>query len=158
MASSLKLVFSNYGYVGIACALFVAMFVVLSALAEFVFFEPYFVFYIPLDRIVSFALIIAVSAMSGLVIPMNVYLIKLVQKAKRASGGVLGSIVGVSAGVCGCGPVGFSIISTFGTIGGTATAFLTTYEIPFRLLSLGILGVAFYQTTRSLRDNCSIKN
>jgi len=134
------------------------MFIVLSALAEFVFFEPYFVFYIPLDRIASFVLIIAVSAMSGLVIPMNIYLIRLVQKVKRASGGVLGSVIGVSAGVCGCGPVGFSIISTFGTIGGTATAFLTTYEIPFRILSLGLLGVAFYQTTRSLRDNCSIKN
>jgi hypothetical protein len=158
MTNSLRLVFSSYGYVVIACTVFVMMFFVLSALAEFVFFEPYFVFYIPLDRLASFGLIIAVSAMSALVIPMNVYLVKLVQKAKRASGGVLGSIVGVSAGVCGCGPIGFSIISTFGTIGGAATAFLTTYEMPFRLLSLGILGVAFYQTTRSLRDNCSIKN
>lgn len=158
MANSLRLVFSNYGYIGLAGAVFTAMFMVLSTLSEFVFFEPYFIFYIPDDRILSFALVIGVSTMSSLVIPMNVYLVRLVQKVKRASGGVVGSIIGASAGACSCGPVGFSIISTFGTIGGTATAFLTTYEVPLRILSLGILGLAYYQTTRSLRDNCSIKN
>jgi len=156
--NSLRLVFSGYGYVGLAGIVFAAMFLLLSILSEFVFLEPYFTLYVPNDRIISFALIIAVSVFSSLVIPMNVYLVRLVQKVKRASGGVLGSVIGVSAGACGCGPVGFSIISTFGTVGGTATAFLTTYEIPLRLLSLGILGAAFYQTTRSLQDNCSIKN
>lgn len=158
MANPLRLVFSNYGYLVLSGIVFVALFMLLSILSEFVFLEPYFIFYIPDDRVASFALMIAVSVMSSVVIPMNVYLVKLVQKVKRASGGVLGSVIGASAGACSCGPVGFSIISTFGTIGGTATAFLTTYEIPLRILSLGILGVAFYQTTRSLRDNCSIKN
>ncbi|MBM3904290.1 MAG: hypothetical protein FJ357_04050 [Thaumarchaeota archaeon] len=158
MASSIHLVFSNYGYVILAGMIFSAMFMVLSALSEFVFFEPYFIFYVPDDRTASFALLITVSVMSALVIPMNVYLVRLVQKVKRASGGVVGSIIGASAGACSCGPVGFSIISTFGTVGGTATAFLTTYEMPLRLLSLGILGIAYYQTTRSLRDNCRIKN
>ena len=158
MASSIHLVFSNYGYVILAGMIFSAMFMVLSALSEFVFFEPYFIFYVPDDRTASFALLITVSVMSALVIPMNVYLVRLVHKVKRASGGVVGSIIGASAGACSCGPVGFSIISTFGTVGGTATAFLTTYEMPLRLLSLGILGIAYYQTTRSLRDNCRIKN
>jgi hypothetical protein len=156
MASPLKLVFSNYPYIGLAGAVFAVMFVLLSILGEFVFLEPYFVFYIPDDRILSFGLIIAVSVMSGLVIPMNVYVIRLVQKVRRTSGGVIGSVIGASAGACSCGPVGFSIVSTFGTFGGTATAFLTNYEIPLRVLSLVILGFAYYQTVRSLRDNCRI--
>lgn len=158
MANSMRLVFSNYRYAGLAGVVFGAMFMVLSVLSEFVFFEPYFIFHIPQDRVVSFALVIAVSVLSGLVIPMNVYLIKLVQKVKRAGGGVLGSVIGASAGACSCGPVGFSIVSTFGTIGGTATAFLTTYEIPLRILSVAILGAAYYQTAKSLQDNCRVKN
>lgn len=130
---------------------------VISTLSEFVFFEPYFVFYVPDDRIVGFVLIVAVSVLSGLVIPMNVYLLKVIRNAKRVSGGFLGSFVGASAGACSCGPVGFSIISTFGTIGGTTTAFLTAYEIPLRIASLGMLGYAYYAATKSLTDNCKIR-
>lgn len=130
---------------------------VISALSEFVFFEPYFIFYVPDDRIVGFVLIVAVSVLSGLVMPMNVYLLRVIRNAKKVGGGFLGSLVGASAGACSCGPVGFSIISTFGTIGGTTTAFLTTYEIPLRVMSLGILGYAYYSTTKSLNDNCKIR-
>ncbi len=156
MASAIRLVFANRSYVGLAGAVFGAMFMIISTLSEFVFFEPYFVFYVPDYRIASFALTIGVSALSGLVIPMNVYLLKTIQKAKRVGGGFLGSLIGASAGACSCGPVGFSIISTFGTAGGLATAFLTNYEIPLRLVSVGILGVVYYTTTRSLNDNCKI--
>ncbi|NDB87492.1 MAG: hypothetical protein EB164_00935 [Thaumarchaeota archaeon] len=157
MTGSLGLVFSNRAYVGLAGAVFGVMFILLSSLSEFVFFAPYFVFYIPADRILNFALIVTVSALSGLVIPMNVYLLKTIQKVKRVGGGFLGSLVGASAGACSCGPVGFSIVSTFGTIGGTATAFLTTYEIPLRILSIGILGFVLYNTKKSLTDSCKIK-
>jgi hypothetical protein len=157
LASTIGLVFSNYSYIGIACAVFVVLFLMISTLSEFVFFEPYFVFYVPDDRILGFVLIVAVSALSGLVIPMNVYLLKAIRKAKRVSGGFLGSMIGASAGACSCGPVGFSIISTFGTVGGTATAFLTAYEIPLRIVSLGILGYAYYTTTKSLNTECKIR-
>ena len=157
MANVARLVFSSHRYIGLAGAVFVALFMLISALSEYVFFEPYFIFYIPDDRVLGFVLIVAVAALSGLVIPMNVYLLKTIQKAKRASGGFVGSLLGASAGACSCGPVGFSIISTFGTIGGTATAFLTAYEIPLRVISLAILGYAYYSTTKSLGGSCKIK-
>ncbi len=157
MANTIGLVFSNYSYIGIACAVFVVLFMMISALSGFVFFEPYFVFYVSDDRILGFVLIVAVSALSGLVIPMNVYLLKAIRKAKKVSGGFLGSMIGASAGACSCGPVGFSIISTFGTVGGTATAFLAAYEIPLRIVSLGILGYAYYTTTKSLNTECKIR-
>lgn len=157
MASSLRLVFSNYNYAILSGIVFSAMFMIISTLSEFVYFQPYFIFYIPPDRTIGFALTVVVSALSSLVIPMNVYLIRTIQKARRAGGGFLGSLVGASAGACSCGPVGFSIVSTFGTVGGTATAFLTTYEIPLRILSIGILGYVYYTTTRSLNDSCRIK-
>ncbi len=141
----------------LAAAIFVGMLFLLSFLSEHVFFEPYFTFHVPSDGIVGFALIVAVSTLSALVIPMSVYLVMSLQKARRASGGFLGSLVGASAGACSCGPVGFAVISTFGTAGGVATAFLTAYEIPLRLASIGILGYVLYTTTRSLSSSCKIR-
>ena len=157
MKRSLRLVFSSYSNLVIGGIVFTVMFILISALSEYLFFEPYVTFYVPADRALSFALIVIVSVLSAIVIPMNVYLIRTIQKARRSGSGFVGSLIGASAGACSCGPIGFSMVSTFGTIGGTATSFLTTYEIPLRILSIGILGYVCYTTTRILDDNCKIQ-
>jgi hypothetical protein len=96
--------------------------------------------------------------MSAVVIPMNIYRIRTLQKSTTKIGGsLLGSIIGASAGICSCGPIGFSIISTFGTVAGTATAFLTYYEIPLRLVSLGLLCLVYYTTAKSISIECKIQ-
>jgi len=134
------------------------MFIPLSILSEFLFIEPFIIFHVIEDRIVSFALIVSISLMSAIVIPMNIYRIRTLQKnITKISGSVLGSIIGASAGICSCGPIGFSIISTFGTVAGTATAFLTNYEIPLRLVSLGLLCLVYYTTIRSISVECKIQ-
>ncbi|WKT57299.1 hypothetical protein QVH35_07710 [Candidatus Nitrosotenuis chungbukensis] len=157
MASAIGLVFSNYSYVSLSAAIFTGLLMLLSSLSEYVFFTPSFVFYVPYDRLVGFVLILAVSFLSGLVIPMNVYrIITLQNKPGRIGGSFIGSIIGASAGACSCGPVGFAIISTFGTVGGVATSLLSTYEIPLRILSSGILVYVYYTTTKSLSINCKI--
>ncbi|QLH08700.1 hypothetical protein [Candidatus Nitrosotenuis sp. DW1] len=157
MASAIGLVFSNYSYVSLSVAIFAGLLMLLSSLSEYVFFSPSFVFYVPYDRLIGFVLILAVSFLSGLVIPMNVYrIITLQNKPKRIGGSFIGSIIGTAAGACSCGPVGFAIISTFGTIGGVATSLLSTYEIPLRILSSGILIYVYYTTTKSLSINCKI--
>ena len=134
------------------------MFIPLSILSEFLFIEPFIIFHVIEDRIVSFALIASISLMSAIVIPMNIYRIRTLQKnITKISGSVLGSIIGASAGICSCGPIGFSIISTFGTVAGTATVFLTNYEIPLRLVSLGLLCLVYYTTIRSISVECKIQ-
>ena len=134
------------------------MFIPLSILAEFLFIEPFIVFYIIEDSAISFALIISISVMSAIVIPMNVYRIKILQKnTAKIGGSILGSRIGASAGICSCGPIGFSIISTFGTVAGTATAFLTNYEMPLRLASLGLLCLVYYTTAKSISFECKIR-
>jgi hypothetical protein len=96
--------------------------------------------------------------MSAIVIPMNIYRIRTLQNnMTKISGSVLGSIIGASAGICSCGPIGFSIISTFGTVAGTATAFLTNYEMPLRLASLGLLCLVYYTTAKSISFECKIR-
>ena len=115
--------------------------------------------YVPYEGVFGFSLIVAVSALSGLVLSMNIFRIRGLRKSsKKMGGGVMGSIIGASAGACGCGPVGFALISTLGSIGGTAAAFLTNYELPIRLVALAILGFTYYTTTKSLSMECEIRN
>lgn len=152
-------IFSNFKYLLLAVIISIGLFIPLSIISEYIFTSPYLVMSVSSDSMVGFVLIIAVSIMSGIVVSMNVYRIKLLKQSKsKMSGSLFGSIIGASAGACGCGPVGFAVISTFGTIGGIATSFLSNYEIPIRLASIGILAYTYYATTRSLKIECSLKN
>ena len=72
------------------------------------------------------------------------------------SGSVFGSFVGSVAGACGCGPVGVALISTFGSVGATALAFLTNFEIPLRLGAIALLAFTYYTTVKSLKIECKI--
>ena len=160
LLDTVKLVFSNHKYIVISSIIFVGLVIPLLIISEYIFLEPYLVGYISEGRELGFALIIAVSAMSGLVLSMNIYRIRLVTKTgkNKLGNGIIGSFVGSIAGACGCGPIGFSLISTFGTIGGITTSFLTFYEIPIRLGALVILFYTFYITARSLSIQCKIQN
>ena len=150
--------FSSYSYVLLAGIIFVCMLIPLSILSEFLFIEPFFVIHVIEDRTFGFTLLVAISFMSAVVIPMNIYRIRTLQKSTTKIGGsLLGSIIGALAGICSCGPIGFSIISTFGTVAGTATAFLTYYEIPLRLVSLGLLCLVYYTTAKSISIECKIQ-
>ena len=145
-------------YTILAVIIFVCMFVPLSIISEFLFVEPFIIFHVIEDRVTSFVLIVFISLMSAIVIPMNIYRIRTLQKSTTKIGGsIAGSIIGASAGICSCGPIGFSIISTFGTVAGTATAFLTNYEIPLRLVSLGLLCLVYYTTVKSISIECKIQ-
>ena len=149
--------FSSTAYTILAGVIFFVMLIPLLILSEFIFLEPFFIFHIPYEQSFGFVLILAVSAMSAIVIPMNIYRIRTLQKStSKIGGGVLGSIIGASAGICSCGPFGFALISTFGAAAGTATAFLSNYEILLRLGSVGILCLVYYTTTKSISSECKI--
>jgi hypothetical protein len=89
---------------------------------------------------------------------MNIYRVKLIKQTKKISSSIIGTIIGASAGTCSCGPLAFSIIATFGTAGSIASSFLTIYEIPIRLTSIGILMVVIFITTKSLSRECKINS
>ncbi len=144
-------------YVVLACTIFVPMLIGLLILSEYVFLEPYVVSHLPSGTEFGFALIVILSALSALVIPMNVFRINILKSSKqKMSGGIFGSIIGAAAGACSCGPVGFAVISTFGSVGSTVTAFLTNYEIPIRIIAITILIVTYFTTVKSLKVECKI--
>jgi len=157
MVNTIKLVFSNFKYLILSTVFFSAMVIGLLILSEYIFLEPYVVSHIPSGTELGFVLILIISALSALVIPMNIFRINILKKSKqKMSGGIFGSVIGAAAGACSCGPIGFAVISTFGSVGATATAFLTNYEIPIRIIAIGILTITYFTTVRSLKVECKI--
>jgi|TARA_B110001454_G_scaffold45111_2_gene44172 hypothetical protein len=134
------------------------MFIPLLIISEHLFLEPYIIFSIYPESIVNFSLILILSIFAGIVISMNIFRIRQIKKTNKIGVSLFGTIIGASAGACSCGPVGFSIITTFGTAGGIATAFLDMYEIPLRIISIGILIVVFFTSLKSLKNECKIKS
>ncbi len=130
----------------------------LLLLSEYIFLEPYVTGHIPKGTEFGFSLIIILSGLSALVLPMNIYRINILKNStKKIGGSVFGSFVGAAAGACSCGPIGFAIISTFGSVGATSLAFLTNYEIPIRIAAIGLLAITYFTTVRSLKIECKLK-
>ena len=157
MLEIFKLVFFNYKFFTLSVIIFSSMVITLLLISEFIFLEPYFVTHIPSGSELGFILIVVLSTLSALVIPMNIFRISNFKNSKqKISGSIFGSIVGSAAGACSCGPIGFAVISTFGSVGATATAFLTNYEIPIRIFAILILFITYFTTIKSLKTECKV--
>jgi len=157
MIHEIKSVFSNFKYLILSFVIFTSMLIGLLILSEYIFLEPYVVSHLPSGTEFGLFLIVLLSALSALVIPMNIFRISILKSSKqKMSGSIFGSLFGSIAGACSCGPIGFAVISTFGSIGATATAFLTNYELPIRLIAIAILTVTYFTTVKSLKIECKI--
>jgi len=156
LENSFKLVFSNYRYSIISILITLGLFFSLSIVSEYLFIEPYVVFAVYPDTAFNFSLIVIISILAGMVVGMNIFRVRLVKKVRKIGSSITGTIIGASAGACSCGPIGFSIITTFGTTGSIASSFLTNYEIPLRLVSIAILVLVLWTTLKSISRECKI--
>ena len=150
MQTSFRLVFTKYEYFILSIVISISLFFTLSIISEYIFLEPYLVFSVYTETAFNFLLVLILSILAGIVVSMNIFRVKLAKKSKSVGASLTGTIIGASAGVCSCGPIGFSVITTFGTAGSIATAFLTNYEIPLRLISIGILIIMLITTIRAI--------
>ena len=136
---------------------FAGLFLPLIYVTEYLFFEPYLLFYVPEYEILNFLSIFVICAMTGLVLSMSVYRIRFLQASTRKlRTGLLGSIVGAGAGAC-CGGIGVALISIFGTVGGVATSILTNFEIPLRVVSVTILVFTYFMIVKDLNKECEVR-
>ena len=157
MNNTFGIIYSNPSYILIFIGIFFLLFIPLITISEFLFFVPFLAFSIYPETTLSFSLIVTLSIFSAFAVSMNIYRVKLIKETKKIGSSIVGTIIGASAGACSCGPIAFSIIATFGTAGSIASSFLTIYEIPLRLTSIGILIVVIYVTTKSLAHECKVK-
>ena len=133
------------------------MLIGLLVISEYLFLDPYIIGHIPQGTELGLVLIVILSMLSALVIPMNIYRINILKKSKgKISGSVFSSFIGSVAGACSCGPIGFAVVSTFGSVGITALSFLTNFELPIRVGAIGLLAFTYYATVKSLKIECRI--
>ena len=158
MNNTFGIIYSNPSYILILIGIFFLLFIPLIIISEFLFFEPFLVFSIYPETTLSFFLIVTLSIFSAFAVSMNIYRVKLIKETKKIGSSIIGTIIGASAGACSCGPIAFSIIAPFGTAGSIASSFLTVYEIPIRLTSIGILVIVIFVTTKSLSRECKVKS
>ena len=158
MNNTFGIIYSNPSYVLILIGIFFLLFIPLIIISEFLFVEPFLVFSIYPETTLSFSLIVTLSLFSAFAVSMNIYRVKLIKETKKIGSSIIGTIIGASAGACSCGPIAFSVIATFGTAGSIASSFLTVYEIPIRLTSIGILVIVIFVTTKSLSRECKVKS
>jgi hypothetical protein len=154
---AIKLVFSNLKYLVFSIGIFVGMLVLLSVFSGYIFFEPFWIFSISDTDVFNFLLLISISTLTALTIPMGIYRVKILRSSsKKMSPGFVGSIIGASAGACGCLSMNVAVLSIFGTLGSTFLSFSTAYAIHLRLISIAILAVTYYITVRGITLECKI--
>jgi len=153
-----KIVYSSNPilYIGITILVFISFWIFFNIFDELLFFSPILYFYLPNDAIVGFVFTNIIALLLGIVVSMNIYLIKN-SKLKIGKSLISGSFLGIVTSACAsCSSIGFIIISTFGGVGIVATTFLTNYHIPLRVLSIGIMIYAIYAINKRITGRCIV--
>jgi len=127
---------------------------------EFYFVTPYLVGYIPPERTPLLVLDLAVSAMSGIVISLSTFQIRIIPSLRSASRktGAMGILAAFVAGACPCYYL-VPLLATTGGAGGILAGvgiLFFDYEIPIKLGSLALLLFTAFAIERSLRAVCDV--
>jgi len=154
---SIKLIFfSNWLYIALAGAISSIFWIIFSVFDQLLFFSPVFVFYLPDDAITGFILSTITAILMGIVVGMNVYIVRHSRNLKIGIGSLFsGSTLSMISSTCAsCSSVGFLLVSTFGGIGVTASTFLSNYQVPLRIMSIALLVWALYSASNKLTKSC----
>ena len=156
---SAKMVFSKKSYVGLAIAVAVAFWIILNALDGLLFFAPVLNFYypIPQDAIAGFIMTNIMACLIGMVTSMNVYLFRNSKAGMNKSSFFSGSTFSTVSSMCAsCSSVGFYLATTFGAVGVATSSFMSNYQLPIRLLAIGLLIWAYYSAHKRITKSCSL--
>jgi hypothetical protein len=158
---ALKLVYLSNPvlYTGISVIVFSIFWIIFNIFDQLLFFSPILYFYIPDDALTGFVITNISAALLGIVVSMNIYIIKTSKLRINKSSLFTGSLLGIVSSACAsCSSIGFLIISTFGGAGIVATGFLTNYQIPLRILSIAIMIWALYVVNNKITKSCVLNN
>ncbi len=153
---ALKLVFSNPKYIILSVLIFGGMFVPLMIFLQYIFIEPYLIFSVPSSDLFSFSLVVIISVLTALVLSMGIYRMHLLQtRARNMRSGIMGSIIGVSAGSLGCVSMSMALVPVLVPLASTV-AIIENYAIPLRLISIAVLSFTYFITARGITSECKI--
>jgi len=138
---------------GLLAALIFAMYgVMLLFFDQFLFFAPYFIFYVGPSGIGSFVLDVILTFLTTLVLTVSIRQLLL---QRRVGGptktGALGVVAALLAGACPCYYL-IPLLAVAGTLGGVLGAvgiLLNAFQIPIKLAATLILVLAAYKLNKS---------
>jgi hypothetical protein len=159
MLISIKLVFSHWIYIALAGTIAAIFWIVFNVFEQLLFFSPIVVFYLPEDAITGFILSNITAILLGMVVSMNVYVLKHSRSVKfNAASFFSGSSIGVLSSTCAsCSSLGFLLVSALGGAGITISAFLSNYQTPLRIISIALLLWTYYSISARLTRSCKIE-
>jgi hypothetical protein len=154
---SFMIVFSKWPYILIAFTTALTFWIISSIFDQLLFFSPIVIFYLPDDAIVGFVLATITAILLGIIVSMNIYILKGTKLKIKTASFFSGSSVGVLSSTCAsCSSLGFFLASTLGATGVVASNFLSNYQTPLRLVSIALLVWAYYSASNTLMKNCKI--
>jgi hypothetical protein len=156
---SVKLVFSHWAYITLAGTIAAIFWIIFNVFEQLLFFYPIVVFYLPEDAITGFIFSNITAILLGMVVSMNVYVLKHSRdvKLRSATSFFSGSSIGILSSTCAsCSSLGFLLVSTLGGAGITLSTILSNYQIPLRLLSIALLVWAYYSVSIRLTRGCKM--
>jgi len=156
--SAFQMVFSSKPYVALGAGVAVAFWAIFNILDGIILLSPPDFYYpMPPDVVPGFVLSHITAALVGIVVSMNVFLFKNTAKGGGTSF-LSGSTLGTVSSMCaGCSSVGFYLAATFGTAGVAASTFMSNYQLPLRLLALGLLVWAYYSAHKRITKSCALR-
>ena len=158
LPSPIRIVFSSVLYISLAAAITAGFWIIFNVFEQLLFFWPVWVFYLPEDAIISFILTNVSAVLIGLLVSMNVYIIKHFKLQISKSSLFSGTGLSILSSTCiSCSSVGFLLISTFEGLGIVVSNFLSIYQIQLRILSIAILLFALYSVHARTKKGCMIE-
>ena len=156
---SFRMVFSNWMYVLIAGLTASIFWTIFNVFDQLLFFSPIVIFYLPPDAVVGFILTNITSILLGIIVSMNIYVLKHSKLKISMRSFLSGSGLSVLSSTCAsCSSLGFLLVSTFGGAGIAVSTFLSNYQTPLRILSVAILIWALYSISNKLTKSCKINS
>jgi hypothetical protein len=159
--ASVKLVFSHWTYITLAGTIAAIFWIIFNVFEQLLFFYPIIVSYLPEDAIVGFILSSTTASLLGMVVSMNVYVLKHSRDVKlmNATSFFSGSSIGILSSTCAsCTSLGFLLASTLGGAGLTISTILSNYQTPLRILSIMLLIWSCYSVSIRLNKGCKMVN
>jgi len=152
MVSPILDTFRDAKYVMLAISILVGYGLMLLFLDQFLFFTPFFTFYVPTSAVVGLVLDLILTALITIVLTVSARQILLQRAAGGAcKTGALGIIAAVAAAACPCYYL-IPLLAVAGTVGGAVGAvgiLLNIFQVPIKVVATLILIFATYKLDRS---------
>lgn len=143
--------FKDARYLLLSVAIMVGYGTMLLFFDSFIFFSPYFTFYVAASAYANLLLDLLLTFLTAIVLTVSIRQVSLRKQGSASKTGMLGIFAALLAGACPCYYL-VPLLAVAGTIGGALGAvgiLLNAFQIPIKLGAMLILVVATYKLNKT---------